>query len=117
MDDLISREAAVEMLREKAKGYFVSMFATSSDCYVARVVAMECAVDIKDMPAVDAEPVRHGRWVKDKESNTYCSVCDCYIPAVHCRQDYQDDFSEWDEEIDETDYCPNCGAKMDAKEA
>lgn len=68
-------------------------------------------------PTIDAETVRHGRWVKDKERNTYCSVCDCYIPAVHCRQDYQDDFSEWDEEIDETDYCPHCGSKMDAKEA
>ena len=72
---------------------------------------------IDKAPTVDAEPVRHGRWVKDKERNTYCSVCDCYIPAVHCRQDYQDDFSEWDEEIDETDYCPHCGSKMDAKEA
>ena len=85
-------------------------------CAMADAVILVLSVIAKMLP-IDAEPVRHGRWVKDKERNTYCSVCDCYIPAVHCRQDYQDDFSEWDEEIDETDYCPHCGAKMDAKEA
>ena len=63
---------------------------------------------------IDAEPVRHGRWLKDKERNTYCSCCDTYIPVVHCHQDYQDYEYDWDEEIEETNYCPNCGAKMDA---
>jgi NAD-dependent SIR2 family protein deacetylase len=38
-----------------------------------------------------------------------------HIPTVHCHQDYQDDFFERDEEIFETDYCPNCGAKIDLK--
>ena len=40
-NDLISRKAAVKLLREKARGYFVSMFATSGECHVARVVATE----------------------------------------------------------------------------
>ena len=62
---------------------------------------------------VDAEPVLHGRWVKDSELNTYCSHCEVYIPVVHCHQSYQDDELDWDQEIEETDYCPNCGAKMD----
>ena len=110
MDDLISRS-------ELLKSYDIAKMVEYDEtgCGVDRIAI---PVDtIKKAPAIDAEPVRHGRWVKDKERNTYCSVCDCYIPAVHCRQDYQDDFSEWDEEIDETDYCPHCGAKMDAKEA
>jgi hypothetical protein len=68
MSDLISREAAVQMLREKAQGYFVSMFATSGECHVARVVATECAAEVKNLPAVDAvEVVR-------------CKDCAFYIP-------------------------------------
>ena len=34
-------------------------------------------------------------------------------PVVHCHQSYQDDELDWDKENEETDYCPNCGAKMD----
>ena len=71
---------------------------------------------IKAAPAVDAVPVVHARWVKDAERNTYCSHCETYIPVVHCYREYQDYESEWDEEIEETEFCPNCGAKMDAKE-
>jgi hypothetical protein len=56
MSDLIRREDAVEMLREKAKGYTVSMFLTSGECHVAKVVATECAAEVKNLPAVDAEP-------------------------------------------------------------
>lgn len=49
--DLISREAAVELLRDKAQYYTVSMFATSDECYVARVIATEAAGEIANMPA------------------------------------------------------------------
>lgn len=67
-------------------------------------------------PTIDAVPVVHARWVKDRERNTYCSHCEKYIPSVHFHEEYQDYESEWDEEIDETEYCPNCGAKMDEGE-
>lgn len=50
-NDLISREAAVELLRDKAQHYTVSMFATSGECHVARVVATEAAGEIANMPA------------------------------------------------------------------
>ena len=49
--DLISREVAVELLRDKAQYYTVSMFATSGECHVARVVATEAAGEIANMPA------------------------------------------------------------------
>ena len=49
--DLISREVAVELLRDKAQHYTVSMFATSGECHVARVVATEAAGEIANMPA------------------------------------------------------------------
>ena len=55
---------------------------------------------IKNMPAADVAPVRHGRWeiVVGSNGKEYM-VCTC------CRvsQDLTGVFS----------YCPNCGAKMD----
>lgn len=65
-NDLISRSAAVELLREKAQHYTVSMFLTSRECNVARLVAIESAAEISNMSAVEAveaEAVRHGRWI------------------------------------------------------
>ena len=50
-NDILRREDVVKMLREKAKSYYVSMFATSSECNIARVVTMECAMEVQDMPA------------------------------------------------------------------
>ena len=71
---------------------------------------------IDAQPTIAAEPVRHGRWVKDDLYNTVCSVCGERIP---CTEEYDTDDDcggTYDVEIDETPYCPNCGAKMDAKE-
>lgn len=56
-------------------------------------------------PAADVAPVVHGRWIERKEHfyfqngckewiNFYCSECDAPNNSP-------------------TDYCPNCGAKMD----
>lgn len=51
-----------------------------------------------ETPTVDAEPVRHGRWINCSEifsdGDFECSVCQKRV---------------WDN----TDYCPFCGAKMD----
>ena len=54
-------------------------------------------------PTIDAEPIRHGRWILkilpigggDKIRSYLCSECDRYVNMKF-------------------DYCPNCGARMDA---
>ena len=53
--------------------------------------------------ALEAEPVRHGRWVSDEVDVLFhCSVCETQIST------------SWDYDCDEMwNYCPNCGAKMD----
>ena len=55
--------------------------------------------NLEMMPTVEAEPVRHGHWTDndiDPEAWNFCSVCG-------------------EQAIDNYDYCPNCGAKMDGE--
>lgn len=57
-------------------------------------------MSIADVPTIEAEPVKHGRWKRTAMSDTlWCMACG-KIP------DHQF----------ETDYCPNCGAIMDGGE-
>ena len=53
---------------------------------------------IRNLPAADVVEVRHGEWIRHKENCLYnrCSICS----YEHCRED---------------NYCPNCGARMDAE--
>lgn len=61
---------------------------------------------VENEPTVEAEPVKHGKWVHDGYDIPHgvdwmhCSECgnrEPYVPAAM------------------TNYCPNCGAKMDAE--
>ena len=54
----------------------------------------------KDTPAADVAPVRHGYW-KNENFYTHCSACGKM--AI---------YDKYGQEV-ESDYCPNCGAKMD----
>jgi hypothetical protein len=53
------------------------------------------------MPAADAAPVVHARWVKVEDGDFYCSRCLIEASGV---------------DVSELDYCPKCGARMDANE-
>ena len=55
------------------------------------------AYQIANAPTIDAVPVVHGYWRDewfDHKLKIVCSICGCFA-------------DKW------TDYCPNCGAKMD----
>lgn len=87
-----------------------------TDEYIPRKAALKAiytstapALEVKTMPAADVVEVRHGRWI-DKTWTTeddwscynhhvvICSVCN----------------KQFDYIINEkSNYCPNCGAKMD----
>ena len=54
---------------------------------------------IKNAPAIEAEPVRHGRWIISSDGYyPYCSEC-----------------KEEPKSGNMTKYCPNCGSKMDTE--
>lgn len=59
---------------------------------------------VSAVPAADVVEVRHGAW-----DECECSVCGQPSPTL-----YMDDF-ELKYRIVKTQYCPNCGAKMDGK--
>ena len=71
-----------------------------------KLCSVICYADIVNAPTVDAVEVVHGRWFDWREKfpktvllsierlGVFCSVCEMHA-------DYK------------TDYCPNCGAKMD----
>ena len=63
------------------------------------------AFEIALAPTIDAEPIRHGRWIKPVFVNgAYVFTCDqCVYGCTHGHTKTP----IWD-------YCPNCGAKMDS---
>ena len=65
---------------------------------------------IDAQPTVQAVEVVHARWLYDSGNGKYfCSACDEY--AISFKKDtlYGGDLYE----VCLSDYCPNCGAKMD----
>ena len=97
MDEYIEREAAIKAI-EKADYTLIANDADSCKADYLREI-------IESVPAADVVPVVHGRWDQSKEHfylnngckewiNFYCSECDAPNNSP-------------------TDYCPNCGAKMD----
>lgn len=93
MNDYISREALLKRLND-----------FNEWCRDGRLQGSLFAADvIKDIPAADVQPVKHGRWTypyKDKDINQ-CSECRSYV---------QDKISNVREMFA---YCPFCGARKD----
>ena len=58
---------------------------------------------VENTPTVDAEPIRHGRWISESQQRVFkCSACGHYL-----------DFDGVNAGRGSANYCPNCGAKMD----
>lgn len=115
MHNLIDREALKRDVRDVV--FQVADTPLSNDAMSKLVFHMGELVrkKIDDAPGVDAEPVRHGRWEPVFRRNVFgehyvewhaCSICK-ELALSRC-ENYMDD-----EEL--SNYCPNCGAKMDAE--
>lgn len=92
MKDLISREVLLAKLWKATKGYRM----------VQEIEAVKnCIFEVKEAPAVDAVPVRYGKWIVKRYSPggrgrtvRFCSECGA---------------NNWNRK---SNYCPNCGADM-----
>ena len=95
MADYIDREALVERLTRNLSACNPGTF--SERCY------QDAINTVNFFPASDVAPVVHGRWVKqhiesvDSAEFSKCSVYNYPVSTMWNR----------------TNYCPNCGAKMD----
>ena len=95
MAEYIEREAAIRALLNDAPEQVGYSREDAADC-------------IRYMDAANVAPVRHGRWVEyENEADMgyhYCSECK--------HQAFNYDEGDCNVEI-LSDYCPNCGARMD----
>ena len=103
MAEYIEREALMRRIKE--------IHCAECDSYHG-VRCRACWIDdtldyIDSEPAADVAPVRHGRWILEREPDGkpycfHCSVCDDDFHYIGITVAY--------------DYCPNCGAEMDGGE-
>lgn len=95
MTDLIYREMVISLIE------------TNPECNgCCDIDCAQCIIDgiNKNIPSVDAEPVRHGWW----DDNHKCTACKLQCVSVTTATGMVMRV--------ETPYCPNCGAKMNLKE-
>ena len=120
MSDLISREALISEIKR--------VYCTGCNDYHGvrcRACGTGDALDmVEDAPAVDAEPVRHAKWVWDNDAIDWnlgawvCSECRHRNENIHAGMPGING-GVWSNPYiwSGSNYCPNCGAKMkgDAK--
>ena len=100
MTDLIDRQAAIDALRYAQHRFTVADEAGGMGIvkWSEDVIYFAAAEKVLDeMPTIEAEPVRRGKWETRNEYSwysIYCSVC-----------------GKW--QNSRTNYCPDCGAKME----
>ena len=87
MDEYIKRDEAIEAVKH------------------AWEKGLDPSQYIEIIPTSDVATVRHGRWI---DGDPYCPIC----KKDKFRGLDADVWADW-----KPDYCPNCGAKMDLKEA
>ena len=108
MNDLISRAAALDALTNANLKRNVDTVCDGDMNRIRRAAERVIA----QLPAVDAVPVVHGRWVKmtgmmppEYHGHYECSVCQWHLKGI------RNSWTRTREE--ELAYCPNCGAKME----
>lgn len=73
-----------------------------------KAVIHRCCEEIDKQPTIDAEPVRHGRWIRNATSDGYhCSNC-----GHHADGPIGEMIDPRDYECYLDKYCGGCGAQM-----
>lgn len=65
---------------------------------------------IKQLPAVDVKPVKHGQWICE----FYNDVFDVY--QADCSACKRESTNKYDKVSESYEYCPHCGARMDGEQ-
>ena len=101
MKDLISRQAAIDALKEL----------TANGTNKGMVFGEDAVHRIEILPSVQSER-KTGRWIYGESEvgndGYYCSECGNFVPWI-----YEESAMNF---IREYKFCPNCGAKMEGGE-
>ena len=84
--------------KEEAIAWFMP-YVHTGECIDADVVIS----DLKGMKAADVAPVKHERWIEGEDEYGMilkCSACG-------------EEFVSWEADCARTNYCSNCGCRMD----
>ena len=84
-------------------------WAVDDTLQTAAIIMKSCLDTVCETPAADVAEVRHGEWIVEKYSGHFdvkCSACSKSY-YVHEKGQYR---------IEQSNFCPNCGAKMDGKD-
>ena len=99
MQRLIDANALKESVH--AHDYVLKDCLNSTDKGMFTVGIMQA---IDEQPTIDAEPVRHGKWIFTKYCTWECSECKRSPTKGTGYIQSKDELFE---------FCPNCGARMD----
>ena len=94
MNEYISKEFMLKNLEDDKMN-------NAEHCEPVTIQIMERFIRyVKEFPAADVQPVKHGRWINEN----FCTRCSaCGNMTI---------YDKYSREV-ESDYCPNCGARMD----
>lgn len=94
MAEYISREAVLVLKKP---------FPTSKDSITLYQQYFISPTAVEKIPAADVRPVVRGKWipVTNGRGGSECNQCHAYAPSHQCGVEYK------------SNYCPNCGARMD----
>lgn len=82
---------------------YTKNFLSDNSQEISYLMAAKVLLKVSDAPAADVAPVQHGRWVTHYRSGT--TVAEGYVSTC-CDM--------WNNR--KSDFCPNCGARMDGAE-
>lgn len=103
---LIDADALKDTMCTKcANGEIIDNECNGSDCSMLR--------EIESAPTIEAEPVRHGRWIDPPIGNT--KVAKCSLCGFWQRTNGDDKTGKHLIHNAVYRYCAGCGAKMDAE--
>lgn len=110
MDDYISRKVAIAYIREQSEECQKAFEELGGESGIYADAYNDLAEDFYSIPAADVAPVVHGRW-DDSGRYTFpggstavrCTNCGCAL-------------TESEYHLNNWNYCPVCGAKMDGGE-
>ena len=109
MHEYIEREAAVKVAEKYglANGSALGRHTGLADCI---------ASEIADIPAADVAPVVHGRWTEtdwvemESGGHDFIKTLKEALRCSNCRNCFKKELL-W-----KTNFCPNCGSKMNLEE-